>query len=168
VWNLVKAERDGEILIEVSDSVRESLIASMSRDELREAAEQLDTDEIADLAPDLPQHVIRDVFKSLPIEEREQLRAAMSYPEDSVGALMDFNIVHVRQDVTLETVSRYLRRFDELPDHTDQVFVVDRDERFMGVLPINLIVVNEPETEVGELMIADRQQLPGPLLTVLA
>ncbi len=155
VWNLVKADRDGEILIEVSDAVRESLIATMSRDELREAAEQLDTDEIADLAPDLPQHVIRDVFKSLPIEEREQLRAAMSYPEDSVGALMDFNMVHVREDVTLETVSRYLRRFDELPDHTDQVFIVDRDERFKGVLPINLIVVNEPETEVRTLMITD-------------
>ncbi|MDD2701482.1 MAG: magnesium transporter [Sideroxydans sp.] len=155
VWNLVKADRDGEILIEVSDAVRESLIAAMSRDELREAAEQLDTDEIADLAPDLPQHVIRDVFKSLPIEEREQLRAAMSYPDDSVGALMDFNMVHVREDVTLETVSRYLRRFDELPDHTDQVFVVDRDEHFKGVLPINLIVVNEPDTEVGQLMITD-------------
>ncbi|OHC90172.1 MAG: magnesium transporter, partial [Sideroxydans sp. RIFOXYB12_FULL_59_6] len=137
------------------DAVRESLIASMSRDELVGATEQLDTDEIADLAPDLPQHVIRDVFKSLPIEEREQLRAAMSYPEDSVGALMDFNMVHVREDVTLEAVSRYLRRFDELPDHTDQVFVVDRDERFKGVLPINLIVVNEPDTEVGQLMITD-------------
>ncbi|PJC04197.1 MAG: magnesium transporter [Gallionellaceae bacterium CG_4_9_14_0_8_um_filter_60_335] len=159
VWNLVKAERDGEILIEVSDSVRESLIADMSRDELREAAEQLDTDEIADLAPDLPHHVIRDVFKSLPIEEREQLRAAMSYPEDAVGALMDFNMVHVREDVTLETVTRYLRRFDELPDHTDQVFVVDRDERFKGVLPINLIVVNEPETLVSRLMITDVIQL---------
>jgi magnesium transporter len=159
VWDLVKAERDGEILIEVSDAVRESLIASMSRDELREAAEQLDTDEIADLAPDLPQHVIRDVFKSLPIEEREQLRAAMSYPEDSVGALMDFNMVHVREDVTLEVVSRYLRRFDELPDHTDQVFVVDRDDRFKGVLPLNLIVVNEPEVVVRDLMLGDTIQL---------
>jgi magnesium transporter len=88
---------------------------------LRVATEQLDIDEIADLAPDLPHHVIRDVFKSLPIGEREQLRAAMSYDEDSVGALMDFNMVHVREDVTLEVVSRYLRRFDELPDHTDQV-----------------------------------------------
>ncbi len=159
VWNLVKADRDGDILIEVSDAVRESLIASMSREELREAAEQLDTDEIADLAPDLPQNVMRDVFKSLSIEEREQLRAAMSYPEDSVGALMDFNMVHVREDVTLEVVSRYLRRFDELPDHTDQVFVVDRDDRFTGVLPINLIVVNEPEMVVGKLMLTDTIQL---------
>jgi magnesium transporter len=159
VWDLVKSERDGEILIEVSDAVRESLIATMSREELREAAEQLDTDELADLAPDLPQHVMRDVFKSLSIEEREQLRSAMSYSEDSVGALMDFNMIHVRDDVTLEVVSRYLRRFDELPDHTDQVFVVDRDDHFKGVLPINLIVVNEPETVVSELMLSDTIQL---------
>ena len=159
VWGLVKAERDGEILIEVSDAVRESLIATMNREELRAAAGQLDTDEIADLAPDLPQNVLRDVFQSLSIEDREQLRAAMSYSEDSVGALMDFSMIQVREDVTLEVVSRYLRRFDELPDHTDQVFVVDRDDRFKGVLPINLIVVNEPEVIVGSLMLTDTIQL---------
>jgi magnesium transporter len=159
VWNLVKAEHDGEILIEVSDAVRDSLIAAMSGDELREATEQLDTDEIADLAPDLPHHVIREVFKSLPIGEREQLRAAMSYPEDSVGALMDFNMVHVREDVTLEVVSRYLRRFEELPDHTDQLFVVDRNDRFLGVLPLNRIVVNEPEVIVSSVMVTDTIKL---------
>ena len=168
VWNLVKADRDGDILIEVSDAVRESLIATMSREELREAAEHLDTDEIADLSPDLPQNVMRDVFKSLSIEEREQLRAAMAYPEDSIGALMDFNMVHVREDVTLEVVSRYLRRFDQLPDHTDQVFVVDRDDRFMGVLPINLIVVNEPEVTVGSLMLTDTIRLDPDVKADLA
>ncbi len=155
VWDLVKTERDGEILIEVSDAVRESLIASMSRDELVEAAEQLDTDEIADLAPDLPQAVIHDVFKSLSIEEREQLREAMSYPQDAVGALMDFDMVTIREDVTLEVVSRYLRRFDELPDHTDQLFVVDRDEKYRGALPFNRLLVNEPEVEVSALMLTD-------------
>ena len=148
--------------------MRESLIATMSREELREAAEHLDTDEIADLAPDLPQNVMRDVFKSLPIEEREQLRVAMAYPEDSVGALMDFNMVHVREDVTLEVVSRYLRRFDKLPDHTDQIFVVDRDDRFKGVLPINMIVVNEPDVVVGNLMLTDTIRLDPDVKADLA
>ena len=159
VWDLVKADRDGEILIEVSDAVRESLIATMSSDELREAAEQLDTNEIADLAPDLPQAVMRDVFKSLSIEEREQLREAMSYPHDAVGALMDFDMVTVRDDVTLEVVSRYLRRFDKLPDHTDQLFVVDRDDYFKGVLPLHRLLVNEPEMQVSDLIITDTIKL---------
>ena len=155
VWDLVKAERDGEILLEVSDAVRESLIASMDSHELVAAAEQLEADEIADLAPDLPDDVIHDVFQSLPVEEREQLRAAMSYPEDAVGALMDFDVVSVREDVTLEVVTRYLRRFDGLPDHTDQVFVVDRDERLKGVLPLSKLIVSELEDIVGKVMVRD-------------
>ena len=155
VWDLVKAERDGEILLEVSDAVRESLIRSMDSEELFAATEQLEADEIADLAPDLPEDVIQDVFQALPAEEREQLRAAMSYPEDAVGALMDFDAVAVREDVTLEVVSRYLRRFDELPDHTDQIFVVDREERLRGVLPLAKLIVSDLDKMVAEVMVTD-------------
>jgi len=155
VWDLVKAERDGEILLEVSDAVRESIIETMAPAELVAAAEQLDAADLADLAPDLPSKVIDDVFHSLDTEEREQLRAAMSYPEGSVGALMDFDFVSVREDVSLEVVLRYLRRFDELPDHTDQLFVVDREERLRGVLPLNVLLVNDAEAEVATLMQSD-------------
>jgi magnesium transporter len=152
IWDLVKAERDGDILIEVSDAVRESLISSMDTEELVAATENLDTDEIAELAPDLPQEVMDDVFKSLPVEEREQLRAAMSFEDDMVGALMDFEDVTVRPDVSLEVVLRYLRRFDELPSQTDQLFVVDREEKLLGVLPVNRLLVTDPEVEVSEVM----------------
>ena len=155
VWDLVKAERDGEILLELSEPVRESVIRTMDSDELIAAVETLDTDEIAELAPDLPDEVIQDVFQSLPVEEREQLRAAMSYPEDAVGALMDFDVVSVREDVTLEVVTRYLRRFEELPDHTDQLFVVDREQRLTGVLPIAKLVVTDLETPVGQVILKD-------------
>ncbi|MGZ5172156.1 MAG: magnesium transporter [Burkholderiales bacterium] len=155
VWDLVKTERDGEILLEVSDAVRETLIASMDEDELVAATEQLDTDEIADLAPDLPREVIQDVFKSLSVEERQQLRAAMSYAEDSVGALMDFDMVEIREDVTLEVVLRYLRRLDELPDHTDQLFVVDRAAQLKGLLPVNRLLVSPPERLVADVMVRE-------------
>ena len=155
VWNLVRAERDGEILLEVSDAVRETLIRSMDSQELVAAAEQLEADEIADLAPDLPEEVIHDVFKALPVEEREQLRAAMSYPEDAVGALMDFDGVSVREDTTIAAVTRYLRRFDFLPHHTDQLFVVDGDERLKGVLPLSKLIVSELAHNVGQIMVSD-------------
>ncbi len=152
VWNLVKAERDGEILLEVSDAVRESLIETMDSDELKAAAESLDADELADLAPDLPPEIIQDVYQSLDTEGREQLRAAMSYPEDTVGALMDFDMVTVREDVSLEVVLRYLRRFEELPDHTDKLFVVDRDDHLRGILTLENLLIHDPEMEVSEVM----------------
>ena len=155
VWDLVKAERDGEILLEVSDAVRETLIEAMEPKELLAATEQLDTDEIADLAPDLPREVMQDVFRSLDVEEREQLRAAMSYAEDAVGALMDFDLVTVREDVTLEVVLRYLRRYEELPDHTDQLFVIDREEHLRGVLPLNRLLVSDSDATVASIMAVD-------------
>ncbi len=159
VWDLVKADRDGEILVEVSDAVRETLIQAMDRRELVAAAETLEADELADIAPDLPPAVIEEVVQALPLEERERLRAALSYPEGAVGALMDFDHVAVREDVTLEAVTRYLRRLDELPDHTDQLFVVDREQVLKGTLPLSRLIVSDLDREVRQVMVAESVKL---------
>ena len=159
-WDLINPEREGEILLEVSDAVRETLIAHMDQRQLVAATERLDTDEIVDLAPDLPREVIQDVFRSLAPEEREQLRAAMSYPEGTVGALMDFDMISIRDDVTVEVVLRYLRRLDEMPDHTDQLFVVDRELVLKGTLPLARLIVSDLDREVrGRLRQARQGQL---------
>jgi magnesium transporter len=155
VWDLVKAERDGDILLEVSDAVRQSLIAEMDSDELLAAAEQLDTDEIADLAPDLPRDVLLELMVSLDSQNRARLQSALSYPEDTVGALMDFDIVTIRADITLEVVLRYLRRIGKLPSHCDKLFVVDRDDTLLGVLPLKRLVVSDPDSQVVEVMADD-------------
>jgi len=155
VWELVKAERDGEILLEVSDAVRQTLIADMDSDELLAAAEQLDTDEIADLAPDLPKDVLQDLLESLDIQNRERLQSALAYPEDAVGALMDFDIVTIREDITLEVALRYLRRISSLPDHTDKLFVVDRHDILRGVLPLKRLVVSDLDSGVSSVMADD-------------
>ena len=153
VWDLVKADRDGEILVEVSDAVRESLIASMDSAELVAAAETLEADELADIAPDLPEQVVEDVVRALPQEEREQLRAALSYVEGAVGALMDFDQITVREDATLEAATRTLRGLDELPAHTDQLFVVDREQRLTGTLPLARLIVSDLALQVREVMV---------------
>ena len=155
VWDLVKAERDGEILLEVSDAVRETLIKHMDADELLAAAETLDTDEIADLAPDLPQDVIDELLASLDVQNRARLQSALSYEDDRVGALMDFDMVPIREDVSLETALRYLRRLKELPDQTDKLFVVDRANVLKGVLPLKRLLIEEPEKTVAEVMAED-------------
>jgi magnesium transporter len=155
VWDLVKAERDGEILLEASDAVRQTLIADMDSEELLAAAEQLNTDELADLAPDLPKDVLQDLMYSLDTQNRERLQSALSYPEDTVGAIMDFDIVTIRDDITLEVVLRYLRRLPKFPDHTDKLFVINRDDILQGVLPLKRIILNDPETAVGDIMSTD-------------
>jgi magnesium transporter len=127
----------------------------MDSEELFAAAEQLDTDELADLAPDLPKDVLQDLFDSLDIRNRERLQSALAYPNDAVGAHMDFDIVTIREDITLEVALRYLRRIGNLPDHTDKLFVVDRHDILRGVLPLKNLLVNDPDAGVADIMAAD-------------
>ena len=151
VWGLVPGEDRGEILLETSDAVRESLLAEMDNAEMVAATQELDADEIADLAPDLPDEVMQDILEAQPVEDRAELQAALSYPEGTVGALMDFEVVSIREDVTCEVALRYLRRFDELPGQTDAVFIVDREDRLQGALPLKRLLVTDPDVEVAGL-----------------
>ncbi|WBF65655.1 MAG: magnesium transporter [Candidatus Kinetoplastibacterium crithidii] len=155
IWSIVRKDYIANILIEVESWVRSSLIETMSISELVAAISNLDTDELAYISPDLPPEAIAEVQKKLNDYERSQLIALMGYPEESVGALMDFELIKVREDITLEVVLRYLRRLQELPDHTDQIFVVDRQDKLQGVLALTTILVSEPDAEVKTLMSSD-------------
>ncbi len=155
VWKLAVPEDDGDVLLEVSDAVRETLIESMDKEELLAAVEDMDADDLADLADDLPQNVIAEALQTRDEEERAQVQAAMSYEDDQVGAVMDFEQVSVRADVACEVVLRYLRRFESLPDHTDKIFVIDENDVLIGVLPIRTLLVSDPEEMVETVMATD-------------
>ena len=155
VWQRVKADHDGEILLEVSDAVRESLIADMDRHEILAAAESLDADELADLVEDLPTAMLPELMAGLDAQQREQVQSALSYKDDQLGALMDFEMVTIREDVSLEVVLRYLRRFDELPAQTDKLFVINHDNLLTGVLPLHWLLVNPPDKMVSAVMAPD-------------
>ncbi len=154
-WGLVERDREGDVLLEVSDAVRDTLLADMDNAEIVAATQDLDADEIADLAPDLPDEVVQDIIEAQGVEDRAQLQTALSYPEGTVGSLMDFEVVSIRDDVDCEAALQYLRRYDELPGQTDALFVLDRDGRLKGSLPLNRLLVTNPGVEVAGLFDSD-------------
>jgi magnesium transporter len=151
VWGLVPPDREGEVLLEASDAVRETLLADMNRAEIVAATQELDADEIADLAPDLPEEVVQDIIEAQDVEDRAQLQTALSYGEGTVGSLMDFDLASIGEDVDCEAALQYLRKYDELPRQTDALFVVDSDNRFKGALALNRLLVTNPEVPVAGL-----------------
>jgi magnesium transporter len=155
IWSQIGPDREGEVLLEVSDSVRETLLADMDRSEIVAATQDLDADEIADLAPDLPDDVVKEIVDSQDAGDRAQLQAALSYPEGTVGSLMDFEVVSVQDDLDCEAALQYLRKYDELPGQTDALFVVDRDNRLKGALPLNRLLVTNPDVPVSGLYDSD-------------
>lgn len=152
VWELVDPEDEGEVLVELNDEVRANLISGMDADELVAAMEGMELDDLADIMGDLPEAVNRQVLRSLEQQDRERLRAVLAYPEDTAGGLMNTDTVTVRPDVVLEVVMRYLRARGGLPERTDQLFVVGRNDEYLGSLAIGRLLTQDPQRTVAELM----------------
>ena len=154
-WELVERELDGDVLVELSEEVRSELIREMDTHEIVAAAEGLDLDDLADLLAELPEVVTRQVLRSMDQQDRVRLTAVLAYPEDSAGGLMNTDTVTVRPDVTLEVVLRYLRMRGELPERTDCLFVVDRNDRYLGALPVTRLLTEDEEKMVSAVMDSD-------------
>ena len=152
VFNLVEDTDQGEVLVELNDDVRASLVEGMETSELVAATEDMDLDDLADFVADLPETATTQVLRSLSQQDRERLSAVLSYPEDSAGGLMNPDVISVRPDVTLEVVIRYLRMLGEMPDKTDALFVVDRDDRYRGLLYVSRILTRDPDSTVAAVM----------------
>lgn len=152
LWRLVKNEKRGQTLVEVSETVWDTLIKEMSDKDLLKAMRTLHVDEQAYLAEYLPRNLMGRLLTSLDPDQRARVREVIQYGRDSVGQMMDFELVTVRKDVTLATVQRYLRYRKRIPDATDKLFVIDRKNTLLGELPLTSILLNAPNTLVSEVM----------------
>jgi len=152
VWDLVDPELEGDVLVELNEEVRAGLIREMDTDELVAAAEGLEVDDLADLLRDLPENVNQQVLRSMDSQDRERLNAVLGFEDDTAGGLMNTDTVSVRPDVALETVLRYLRMRGDIPEKTDALFVVNRHDRYLGLLPLTRLLTEDPERTVGEVM----------------
>ena len=152
VWELSDPELDGDVLVEVNDEVRASLIRGTAPEDLIAAVDDLDLDDLADILDDLPDAVTSEVLRSLDRQDRERLLHVLTYPEDSAGGLMDPDVLTIRPDVTLDVVLRYLRVRGELPEVFDQLFVIDRQGRYLGSLKLSDLLTQDPASLVSDLM----------------
>jgi magnesium transporter len=161
VWEIVDPELQGDVLVEVSDEVRDGLLEGMPTEELIAAAEGMEVDDLADLLIDLPEAVTQEVLQSLNMQDQERLQQVLAYNEESAGGLMNVDIVTVRPDVSLEVVSRYLRFVGKIPDGTDSIFVVSRGNNYIGSLYLSRLLTNDPDELVANIMSTDVMPIPA-------
>ncbi len=160
VWEQAPGEAEGEILANLNEEVRASLIEQMKPEELVAATEGLETDDLADILPEMPQDVIQELLLTMEQQDRERLRSVLSYDEDTAGGLMNLDTVVVRADLTLDVVLRYLRRRGEIPEGTDNLYVVDREGHYLGLLPLSTLLTSDPALKVRDVMIQDEEAIP--------
>lgn len=155
LWNYIELKDEGEVLLEVGDEVRESLIRELDTAELVAITENLDIDDLADFVQSLPDTVTNEVLQSMNKQYRDRLDAILPYPEDSAGGLMDLDAITVRSNVTLDVVLRFLRQKGDMPRHTDRIIIIDRFGYYEGVLPIRRLLTADPALTVASVMRTD-------------
>ncbi|MDZ7751955.1 MAG: magnesium transporter [Gammaproteobacteria bacterium] len=160
VWELLEPEHRDSVFTYTEDTVRSERLRQMAPDELASVAEGLEVDDVADILQDLPESMVEEVLASMDEQNRRRLEQVLSYDEDSAGGLMNVDVLTVRADVSLEVVARYLRRKGEVPEHTDSLMVVDRDNVYLGRLPLSAIIINDPATPVAQVMNTEAEGIP--------
>ena len=159
LWSLIDTQDEGEIIAELHDEIQQELISEISAEELITILGDLELDEIVDILQVLPDRKTENILSAMSMRDRKRIQEALEYPEDSAGGLMNTDIISVRPKHNLEVVMRYLRAQRELPKNTDQIFVVSRENKFLGSLPISTIIVSDPNLNVRELMETETQPL---------
>jgi magnesium transporter len=164
LWELVDPEISGEVLQELSDEIQLEFLDEMDSAEVASLTEGLDVDDIVDILQQLPDRVIPEVLQAMSTQDRQRVESVLTYDEDTAGGLMDTEVITVRPDITVDVVLRYLRRFEEIPEITDNLFVVNRDDTFLGNLPIGLLLTSAPTTRVREVMNTEVRAIPVDLI----
>tara|TARA_Y100000768_G_scaffold63704_2_gene43843 strand:+ start:4440 stop:5795 length:1356 start_codon:yes stop_codon:yes gene_type:complete len=163
LWSLIETKDEGEIISELHDEIQQELILEISPQELATIISDLELDEIVDILQILPKQKTTNILSVMSQRDRQRIKEALEYPEDSAGGLMNTDIISVRPKHNLEVVMRYLRAQRELPKNTDQIFVVSRENKYLGSLPITSILVSDPKLNVRELMETEIKPLEANL-----
>ena len=155
LWRLTDSEMQGEILDELNEDAKTSILKLMDTESLVAATEGLDTDDLANVLRSLPDSIYQEVITQMDTQDRHRLETAMAYPEDTAGSIMNTDTITLRPDVTVDVILRYIRLRGELPEATDALYVVDKDDRLIGDVPLSMLLTTDPNSVINTIM--DRQ-----------
>ena len=156
-------ELAGEVINELSEDQQADFLGRMDAEEVAQITEGLADDDVAAILQQLPDRITNEVLDSMNQQDRARLEQVMQHADDTAGGLMNTDTITIRADLTLDVVLRYLRRHEEIPEMTDNLIVVTRNDRYIGLLPLRTLLVADPAVSVREMMITDQEPIPATL-----
>ncbi|MET1218369.1 MAG: magnesium transporter [Glaciecola sp.] len=159
LWQLIDADFHGDVLEELSEDVRNGIIAKMMPDTVVEALEDMDTDDLAETLSTLPEDVLQDILTSMDSQDRVRAEQALSYGEETAGFIMNTDTITLRPDVAIDVILRYLRLRGELPENTDTFYVVNRSDVLIGAVPVTRLLTSSEDVTVAEIMDEDPEAI---------
>lgn len=163
IWDSIELEYEGEVLGELDEQLRDELLEEMEPEEISLAISDLEVDDLVDILQALPEKITNDVIALMNSRDRGRIENVIDFPEESAGGLMNTDVITVRAENTIELVSRYLRFLKNLPQNTDDIYVVTKNDEYLGILPITKILTSDQNMTVREVMDTEFQPISSEL-----
>ena len=152
LFSLLETNEEGDVLADLGEEIQQELVSNISNEELAEAVKELEPDETVDILQNLPEDRMNSILSKMSYRDRKRIEIGLTYPENTAGGLLNTDVISVRPSHTIEVVINYLRDQNELPDNTDKIFVVNKEDEYIGELAISKIITCKPNLIVREVM----------------
>ncbi len=152
IFQLLKPEGAGEVLLEVEPPVQERILSDLDDQAIKEIVEELDSDDAADLVGDLPAHRAKEIIETVEEDVSQELKQLLPYPEDSAGGIMALEFVAVSADSTVQEAIDRIRQKREEVENMYYLYVVDEHDRLAGIVSLKDLVVEPPTRRIREIM----------------
>ncbi|MBN2272430.1 MAG: magnesium transporter [Sedimentisphaerales bacterium] len=151
IFDVLDSPISAEVLVKVNEATRAELFDLLNRSKVKQIISELDHDDLADLLAELPPPERADLLDSIPPVESAEIKELMRYSEDSAGGIMDPLLISVHeQDTVAEAVNEI--RAAEIDEDFFSVYVVDKDERFLGDVRLRLLLTRPETTKIADLI----------------
>ncbi len=160
IWSLLDEDKRRDVLADLPEELQGIFASEIPSSKLAALSSEIDTDDFVDILQQLPERITAEVLQAMSEQDRRRVSQALHYPENTAGGIMNTDTITVRAMHSMDVVLRYLRRHDELPEMTDTLFVVNRRDEFIGLLPLSKVLVSDPNSTVREMMQTDIQAIP--------
>ena len=151
-FSLLETNEEGDVLVDLGEEIQQELVSNISNEELAEAVKELEPDETVDILQNLPEDRMNTILSKMSYRDRKRIEIGLTYPENTAGGLLNTDVISVRPSHSIEVVINYLRDQEELPDNTDKIFVVNKEDKYIGEIAISKIITCKPNLTVREIM----------------
>ena len=152
LFSLIDTSEEGDVLTELGEEIQQDLLSKISNDELSEAVKELELDEVVDILHNLPEERMQMILSKMSLRDRNRIEQGLIYPDDTAGGLLNTDVLSVRPNHTVDVVTRYLREQKDLPENTDKIFVVSKDDKYLGEISISKIITSEISEKIDNLI----------------
>jgi magnesium transporter len=152
ILQMLSVERRAAVFAELRMETAAEIVRRLAPEEVAVLLDDLEADDVADILGRVEETRIRQILTRLDPADADEVEQLLGYDENTAGGIMSLDFIRVFDNVTVAEAVRVIQGVEDPPDQAFDVYVVDEDERLVGVVPLRLLLTRKPDDSIRDIM----------------